>query len=304
MTGRPILDLVGHRYGSLVVLERAPGPDVHHPRWRCRCDCGIEEVVRGDKLAARRPCNRKRHRARHAGLMKPRRPKIARAGGGSSIDRLPQDRVGRLPRVLDGQRFGMLRVERYAGQHRTAPKKEGSSVRYLDLWWCQCDCGSPMIAVREDRLRSIRADEATRSCGCMRLSVVRRGRPTLRQVAAREAEKAGRGAEVAARRRTMALWAPWKRMLDEAMRARSVPVVLMLARWPFPKATLPGLLEELPRLPTLEEARALALILNLRGGERAAFEGAARDAREALAAYQAGVAQVVERVREANREAA
>lgn len=39
-------DLTGQRFGRLVVIaEEARGPD-RRKRWRCRCDCGAEVVVR------------------------------------------------------------------------------------------------------------------------------------------------------------------------------------------------------------------------------------------------------------------
>lgn len=58
----------GIKYGNLVVLRQAP------PRykgggawWLCRCDCGNEVIVRGDRLAAGittscRECGKRRSR--------------------------------------------------------------------------------------------------------------------------------------------------------------------------------------------------------------------------------------------------
>ena len=40
MAGRPLtVDITGHRYGRLTVLERAPNKG-RKVRWYCRCDCG------------------------------------------------------------------------------------------------------------------------------------------------------------------------------------------------------------------------------------------------------------------------
>ena len=47
------LDLTGHRYGKLVVLERASTQsDRKHPfaYWKCVCDCGNEKICRADFL--------------------------------------------------------------------------------------------------------------------------------------------------------------------------------------------------------------------------------------------------------------
>jgi hypothetical protein len=43
------IDLVGQRFGELIVIERAAAEDLASA-WRCRCNCGFETVVRGDNL--------------------------------------------------------------------------------------------------------------------------------------------------------------------------------------------------------------------------------------------------------------
>lgn len=44
-----IINLVGKRYGRLVVIEKADSLK-GHARWRCKCDCGNECVVHGSSL--------------------------------------------------------------------------------------------------------------------------------------------------------------------------------------------------------------------------------------------------------------
>lgn len=44
-----IINLVGKRYGRLVVIEKADSLK-GHVRWRCKCDCGNECVVHGSSL--------------------------------------------------------------------------------------------------------------------------------------------------------------------------------------------------------------------------------------------------------------
>ena len=46
---RNLLDLRGHRFGRLTVIAEAD-PMRTHRAWRCRCDCGIEKVVRANAL--------------------------------------------------------------------------------------------------------------------------------------------------------------------------------------------------------------------------------------------------------------
>ena len=46
-----MIDLTGQRFGQLTVLARSPRRDIHgRAYWVCRCDCGKEKVVRGDRL--------------------------------------------------------------------------------------------------------------------------------------------------------------------------------------------------------------------------------------------------------------
>ena len=44
------LDLTGHRYGLLTVVERALSPKGEKPRWLCQCDCGTKKVIRAHNL--------------------------------------------------------------------------------------------------------------------------------------------------------------------------------------------------------------------------------------------------------------
>ena len=42
---------IGKRYGSLVVVRRAPNKKGEgHARWLCSCDCGTEKVILGSNL--------------------------------------------------------------------------------------------------------------------------------------------------------------------------------------------------------------------------------------------------------------
>lgn len=48
---RDLIDLTGQRFHLWTVLSR-DGVDSNagHPRWKCRCDCGVERVVVGDNI--------------------------------------------------------------------------------------------------------------------------------------------------------------------------------------------------------------------------------------------------------------
>jgi hypothetical protein len=49
------IDLVGKRFGKLVVLERAEKPinvKINRPYWKCKCDCGNLKTIRGNELVS------------------------------------------------------------------------------------------------------------------------------------------------------------------------------------------------------------------------------------------------------------
>ena len=85
--GRPPLDLLGQRFGRLLVVARAP--TLRYSRWLCRCDCGAEVVVSAQLLRMReggtRSCGCLRREAcrangyRFAALMAERRATCAPA---------------------------------------------------------------------------------------------------------------------------------------------------------------------------------------------------------------------------------
>lgn len=52
--GRPVVDLVGRRFGRLVVLRRAVNRKNHQARWYCRCECGDFSIVSGYRLRSGR----------------------------------------------------------------------------------------------------------------------------------------------------------------------------------------------------------------------------------------------------------
>lgn len=47
-------NLVGKRFGKLVVTARAPNAVTQKTRWCCRCDCGAETIVQGGNLISGR----------------------------------------------------------------------------------------------------------------------------------------------------------------------------------------------------------------------------------------------------------
>jgi hypothetical protein len=46
---RPAIDLLGQKFGLLTVIASAPSLG-HSARWRCRCECGAETVLRAREI--------------------------------------------------------------------------------------------------------------------------------------------------------------------------------------------------------------------------------------------------------------
>ena len=108
------IDLVGHRFGRLVVLSRS----TTSAKWVCRCDCGNLVEVTTTHL---------------------------KTGHTKSCGCLQKDITSEVRGInLNGQRFGLLTVEGLDIEKSTSEKK---------YWVCQCDCGS-RISVSTGDLRS------------------------------------------------------------------------------------------------------------------------------------------------------
>lgn len=108
------IDLVGHRFGRLVVLSRS----ATSAKWVCRCDCGNLVEVTTTHL---------------------------KTGHTKSCGCLQKDITSEVRGInLKGQRFGLFTVEGLDIEKSTSEKK---------YWICQCDCGN-RISVSTGDLRS------------------------------------------------------------------------------------------------------------------------------------------------------
>ena len=50
MSDRTEYDMVGKRFGLLLVIGKASKRHKRRPEWRCQCDCGVEIVAQGNNL--------------------------------------------------------------------------------------------------------------------------------------------------------------------------------------------------------------------------------------------------------------
>lgn len=126
-----VIDLVGNRYGALVVLSRAPKPEGAKSTsafWLCQCDCGKTKVISGNVL--------KQGKARSCGCLTSR----------LLTESHSED--------LTGQRFGSL----IAISRAARPDGLTSGGAY---WLCKCDCGNEKIIMGKSLQQG-----RTKSCGC------------------------------------------------------------------------------------------------------------------------------------------
>ena len=128
------IDLTGKRFGRLTVIERADNSDKGRVRWKCRCDCGNNSVVRSSDLlsGATKSC----------GCLTKER--IIEANNRKVVD-------------LTGKKFNMLTAIKIT---RIEKNSKGRNVRY---WLCKCDCGGFKEA---DGFSLTRGH--VKSCGCDR----------------------------------------------------------------------------------------------------------------------------------------
>lgn len=127
-------DLIGQRFGRLVVIERGPNIIVksneQKSTWICKCDCG--NIVR----------------VRQRNLLK---------GITRSCGCLIKDVQSEVHSVdISGRRFGRLVAVERVGTYNPGSGSSGA------LWLCKCDCGNTKIAKATHLLQGV-----VKSCGCL-----------------------------------------------------------------------------------------------------------------------------------------
>lgn len=117
MASHNSLNLIGQRFGKLVVLQKAKTVN-RKSMWLCQCDCGNTKILPGVEL--------KRGRIKSCGCL------------------VKQTNGKREFKDITSQRFGKLVAIK--------PLDNNNSKR-IYTWLCKCDCGNQII-VRGDSLRS------------------------------------------------------------------------------------------------------------------------------------------------------
>ena len=149
------VDIVGQRYGRLLVLEQLDEGFATKSRFRCRCDCGNEVIKSYQVLKA----------------------------GTKSCGCISREKR----QNLSGRRFGSLTTIRYIEPkdiEKAVPegqRRKNSDGGYLGLWECRCDCGNIRFA-----RASVLTDGEIKSCGCKNAREDLTGQRFGRLVALRE----------------------------------------------------------------------------------------------------------------------
>lgn len=179
------LNLVGKRFGHLVVISRSDNSSSGITRWNCLCDCGNKCVVNGSKLVIGHTssCGCIRRSTGFpidlTGYIFGRLTVIGKkdasvyickcsCGDGTILEVSRKNLVNghtqscgclkrelsskRNTRDLVGQKFGRL----------TVLERSGSTDKGLALWKCLCECGTIKIVDGSHLVNGY-----TRSCGCL-----------------------------------------------------------------------------------------------------------------------------------------
>ena len=121
-------DLIGQKFNKLTVIEKVID-EKGKTKWRCKCDCGNEKIIRGDSL---------------------------RSGHTKSCGCLQREHASQLNALnLIGKTFGRLTVV------ERSDRKDKSGSYY---WFCDCECGTKHHEVSGKILQQGR----TLSCGCLK----------------------------------------------------------------------------------------------------------------------------------------
>lgn len=135
------MNLIGEKFGSLLVVGEAKSEKGKSRRWKCICDCGRERDACHSNLRRGTAVDCGFHRApktpKEPRCIKPREPRELRR---RNLHDLTKQRFGRL--------VAQYELERKPGEHRK--------------WHCLCDCGEERD-VFQCNLRT----GGTRSCGCL-----------------------------------------------------------------------------------------------------------------------------------------
>ena len=128
------INIIGQRYGKLIVLEsagyRIEPSGKKRELIKCKCDCGNVFITKKNYVMS--------HRTKSCGHCNQKEIKV-------------------------GEKYGRWNVI-YKAKDHISP-----SGKYRSMWHCKCDCGNE-ADVRADRL----LDGTSQSCGCLKIEKVKK----------------------------------------------------------------------------------------------------------------------------------
>jgi 5-methylcytosine-specific restriction endonuclease McrA len=127
--GRKVKDLVGQRFGKLVVIKFSHIIKSDGAQWLCKCDCGNEKIISGRNLRKSNSTSCGCKRSEHLVVFGLKKRKN-----------------------IIGNKYGRLFVIEFSHIN-----KSNSA-----FWICECNCGN-IVIVQGTKLRS----GHTKSCGCL-----------------------------------------------------------------------------------------------------------------------------------------
>lgn len=127
------MNLLGQRFGKLMVMEKAPNDlKRRDAMWKCQCDCGKETTTRAYSLTSKHTL---------------------------SCGCLQRESASKQEfKDLSGKRVGRLLVN----------KKVGNNKHGASKWECLCDCGNTTIVISRQLITN-----RTRSCGCLYIEYIK-----------------------------------------------------------------------------------------------------------------------------------
>ena len=129
-------NMIGKRFGNLLIIEKSSVDPKYGPLFLCQCDCGNTKIILGRSLV--------RGLTKSCGCMK---------GIVSHMDY----------NDIIGKRYGKLEVVSYEGLINT-----NNGVR-ISMYKCRCDCGNEVLIPRE---QLVVKNSKRKSCGrCYSISI-------------------------------------------------------------------------------------------------------------------------------------
>jgi hypothetical protein len=126
-------DMIGKRFGRLVVIERTENNYKGKTQYLCECNCGNKKITTGKNL-------RNGHTI---------------SCGCYNLKRVHQMGLNNF-KDITGKRFGRLTAIKVVGK-----------IKSNMLWLCQCECGNKTNVASSELLQG-----KTKSCGCLRKEIL------------------------------------------------------------------------------------------------------------------------------------